>query len=121
MKTSFPEIFTWGVAAAAYQIEGAWNEDGKGPSIWDTFTANGGGKIKMDGHGQIACDHYHRYKEDVKLMRDLGVSAYRLSLSWPRILPQGTGAVNAKGLDFYKRLLDCLLESGIQPFVTLYH
>ncbi|PTX91400.1 GH1 family beta-glucosidase [Opitutus sp. ER46] len=117
---NFPADFTWGVAAAAYQIEGAAALDGRAPSIWDVYTHQPGNIF--EGHtGDVACDHYHRYAEDVALMRDLGVSAYRLSLSWPRIIPDGTGAANAKGLEFYDRLIDALLAAGITPWVTLYH
>jgi beta-glucosidase len=117
---SFPKNFTWGVAAAAYQIEGAWNVDGRAPSIWDDFTHQPG-RI-FEGHtGDVACDHYHRWKEDADLMQALGTKAYRLSLSWPRIQPQGTGKANAKGLVFYDRLIDGLLARGITPWVTLYH
>lgn len=116
----FPKDFSWGVAAAAYQIEGAAALDGKGPSVWDVFTHKPG--IIFENHnGDVACDHYHRWKEDVTLMRDLGVKAYRLSLSWPRILPDGAGAVNERGLAFYDGLVDGLLEAGITPWVTLYH
>ena len=96
----FPKDFLWGAATASYQIEGAWNEDGKGESIWDRFVRQPGA-IKNRDTGDTACDHYHRYQEDVALMRALGLQAYRFSLSWPRILPQGTGAVNLQGLDFY--------------------
>ena len=101
---SFPQGFLWGTATASYQIEGAWNEDGKGESIWDTF-AHTPGKIRNDDTGDVAVDHYHRYKEDVQLMKALGAQTYRFSISWPRIFPQGTGAPNAKGLDFYDRLV----------------
>lgn len=114
-----PEGFKWGTATAAYQIEGAWDEDGKGPSIWDTFAHEG--KIRDGSTGDVAVDHYHRYKEDIQLMKDLGTTAYRFSLSWPRIFPEGTGQPNPKGLDFYSRLVDELLASGIEPFATLYH
>jgi beta-glucosidase len=117
---TFPQGFYWGVATAAYQIEGAWNEDGKGPSIWDTF-AHTPGKIKNGDTGDVAIDHYHRYKEDVQLMRDMGVNAYRFSISWPRIFSSGTGQPNQKGLDFYNRLVDELKAAGIEPFATLYH
>ena len=117
---SFPEGFVWGTATAAYQIEGAWNEDGKGPSIWDTFCRQPR-KIMDGSSGDIADDHYHRWREDVDIMAELGVNAYRFSTSWPRILPEGKGAVNSAGLDFYDRLVDGLLAKGIQPYLTLYH
>ncbi|NLG72372.1 MAG: beta-glucosidase [Chloroflexi bacterium] len=116
----FPTDFIWGSATASYQIEGAWNEDGKGESIWDRF-AHTPGKILNGDTGDTACDHFHRWREDVALMRELGLQAYRFSISWPRILPQGRGQVNRAGLDFYERLVDALLEAGIMPFVTLYH
>ena len=117
---AFPEGFVWGAATASYQIEGAWNEDGKGPSIWDEFTHTPG-KIKNGDTGDVACDHYHRYREDVALMKSLGLEAYRFSISWPRVLPEGQGAVNEAGLDFYSRLIDELLAAGITPTPTLYH
>jgi len=120
MVLKFPEEFLWGAATSAYQIEGAWNEDGKGPSIWDMFTHTPG-KIRDGSTGDVACDHYHRWTEDVALMKTLGLKAYRFSISWPRIIPQGRGALNQKGLDFYSRLVDALLEASIAPFVTLYH
>jgi beta-glucosidase len=116
----FPQGFYWGTATASYQIEGAWNEDGKGPSIWDTY-AHTPGKIKNGDTGDVANDHYHRYKEDVALMKDMGVTAYRFSIAWPRIFPNGTGEPNAKGIDFYNRLVDQLKAAGIEPFATLYH
>jgi beta-glucosidase len=116
----FPKGFYWGTATSSYQIEGAWNEDGKGPSIWDTY-AHTPGKIKNDDTGDVANDHYHRYKEDVALMRSIGANAYRFSIAWPRLFPQGTGAPNAKGMDFYERLVDELVAAGIAPFATLYH
>jgi beta-glucosidase len=116
----FPGDFVWGAAAASYQIEGAVAEDGKGPSDWDMFCQRQG--VIFEGHdGSVACDHYHRYPEDVRLMKELGIRAYRLSMCWPRILPEGTGAVNAAGLAFYDRLIDTLLEAGIEPWVTLFH
>lgn len=116
----FPRGFQWGVATSSYQIEGAWNEDGKGPSIWDTY-AHTPGNIKNNDTGDEANDHYHRYKEDVALMKDIGATAYRFSIAWPRIFPQGSGQPNAKGLDFYNRLVDELKAAGIEPFATLYH
>lgn len=119
-NSKFPEDFLWGAATAAYQIEGAWNTGGKGESIWDRF-AHTPGKIKNGDSGDIACDHYHRWREDVEIMKKLGLSAYRFSVSWPRVLPSGRGTVNPDGLDFYSRLVDTLLEAGILPFVTLYH
>jgi beta-glucosidase len=117
---AFPARFLWGTATAAYQIEGAVSEDGRGPSIWDTFTHTPG-KIRNDDNGDVADDHYHRYRDDVASMKALGATAYRFSISWPRIFPQGTGAPNRKGLDFYDRLLDDLVANGIAPFPTLYH
>ena len=118
--TPFPENFIWGAATSAYQIEGAWNEDGKGLSIWDTFCQQPG-KIYRSQHGQTAADHYHRFEADVRLMKEIGLKAYRFSISWTRILPKGTGPVNQKGLDFYSRLVDLLLENGIEPIATLFH
>ena len=117
---SFPKDFWWGAATASYQIEGAANEDGRKPSIWDTFSKTPG-KTENGDTGDVADDHYHRYEEDVKLMADLGVKHYRFSIAWPRIIPDGRGAVNQKGLDFYKRLADCLLKNGITPHATLFH
>src|SRR5271165_2698573 len=117
---TFPEGFVWGTATASYQIEGAWNEDGKGESIWDRF-AHTPGKIDNGDTGDVAVDHYHLYRQDVRLMRELGAKAYRFSISWPRIFPDGAGAANPKGLDFYNRLVDELLANGIEPFATLYH
>lgn len=117
---SFPKDFIWGVAASAYQIEGAWNEDGRGTSIWDTFS-HLPGKVVNNENGDVAADHYHRWKEDVALMSELDVKAYRFSTAWPRILPEGTGRVNQKGLDFYDRLVDELLKRGIEPYVCLFH
>lgn len=116
----FPKDFLWGTATSAYQIEGAWNEDGKKPSVWDTLT-QAQGRAHGSIPGNVACDHYHRWPEDIGLMKQLGVNAYRFSFSWARVLPDGTGHVNRKGLDFYKRLLNALRESGITPAATLYH
>jgi beta-glucosidase len=116
----FPAGFLWGTATAAYQIEGAVSEDGRGPSIWDTFTHTPG-KIRNNDNGDVADDHYHRYQDDVRSMKELGATAYRFSISWPRIFPRGTGAPNPKGLDFYDRLLDNLLANRVAPFPTLYH
>ncbi|MGA0902222.1 MAG: GH1 family beta-glucosidase [Candidatus Nanopelagicaceae bacterium] len=113
-------MFTWGVATSAYQIEGAAFEDGRAASIWDTFTRVPGAIINGD-NGDIACDHYHRYKEDLDLMKWLGVTAYRFSISWPRVIPNGVGPINQKGIDFYDRLIDGALERGIEPWPTLYH
>lgn len=117
---SFPSDFVWGAATAAYQIEGAWNADGKGESIWDRF-AHTPGKITNNDNGDVACDHYYRYRDDIGLMRQLGLDAYRFSIAWTRVLPTGVGAVNEKGLDYYDRLTDALLEANIDPYVTLYH
>lgn len=116
----FPPGFKWGSATAAYQVEGAVNDDGRGVSIWDVFS-HIPGKIKNGDTGDVADDHYHRYKEDVQLMQDLGLKTYRFSVAWPRVFPQGTGAANAKGLEFYHRLVDELLAAGIEPYCTLFH
>jgi beta-glucosidase len=117
---SFPPDFIWGAATSAYQIEGAWNEDGKGLSIWDSFSHQPG-KIHGNDTGDIATDHYHRWQEDVRIMAELGLRAYRFSISWPRVLPEGIGKVNSAGLDFYERLVDALLANEIEPVITLYH
>ncbi|NWJ48589.1 MAG: beta-glucosidase [Chloroflexi bacterium] len=119
-QVKFPTGFVWGAATASYQIEGAWDEDGKGLSIWDTF-AHTPGKIKDGSTGDVACDHYNKWREDISLMKNLGLHAYRFSVSWPRILPDGSGKVNQDGLDFYDRLVDWLLDHAIDPYVTLYH
>jgi len=116
----FPKGFIWGAATAAYQIEGAAYEDGKGLSVWDEFCRQQGRVFDMHS-GDVACDHYHRFEEDIKLMKALGYPNYRLSVSWPRIFPDGKGAVAQKGLDFYSKLIDTLLENGIEPYVTLFH
>ena len=118
---SFPADFTWGAATSSYQVEGAAEADGKGPSIWDAYTARRPSPIFRAHDGRVACDHYHRYGEDVALMRELGIGAYRMSISWPRVMPTGTGAVNEAGLAFYDRLIDTLLAAGVTPWVTLYH
>lgn len=116
----FPKGFVWGTATSSYQIEGAVGEDGRGPSIWDTFSHTAG-KIADHSNGDRANEHYHRYKQDVALMKALGVKAYRFSIAWPRVFPEGTGAPNPRGLDFYNRLIDELLANGIEPYATLYH
>ncbi|GAA2152029.1 GH1 family beta-glucosidase [Kitasatospora kazusensis] len=119
-RLELPAGFRWGVSTASYQIEGAVAEDGRGRSVWDVF-AERPGAVK-DGHtGRVACDHYHRYGEDVALMRELGLDGYRFSVAWPRVVPEGSGVVNAAGLDFYDRLVDELLEAGITPLPTLFH
>src|SRR3954454_3334279 len=117
---TFPAGFLWGTATASYQVEGAVAEDGRAPSVWDTFSHTPG-KVVNNSTGDIADDHYHRYKEDVQLMKSLGVKTYRFSIAWPRVFPQGAGAPNPKGLDFYNRLVDELRANGIEPFATLYH
>jgi len=119
-STPYPPGFVWGVSTSAYQIEGAAAEDGRGASIWDVRCRTQGGVVNGDT-GDVACDHYHRMPEDVALMKGLGVDAYRFSVSWPRVMPRGKGAVNEAGLDFYDRLIDRLLESGIEPWLCLYH
>lgn len=116
----FPQSFLWGVATSSYQIEGAYNVDGRGLSVWDVFCERPNAVFNGD-HGKVACDHYHRYPEDVQLIKSMGVPNYRLSLSWSRILPEGTGAINEKGLSFYDKLIDELLTNGITPHVTLFH
>lgn len=120
MRIRFPVGFHWGAATAAYQIEGAWREDGKGDSIWDRF-AHQPGSIRGNDTGDVACDSYHRLREDVALLRAMNLGSYRFSISWPRIFPSGSGAVNTKGIDYYGRLVDALLGAGIRPFPTLYH
>ena len=117
---SFKKNFAWGVATAAYQIEGGWNEGGRGESIWDVF-CHEPGKIREGATGDVACDHYHLFREDVRLMKELGIKSYRFSLSWSRIFPNGVGEVNADGVRFYSDLIDALLENGIEPYITLYH
>ncbi len=116
----FPKGFLWGSATAACQVEGAWNTDGRGESIWDRF-AHTPGKVKNDANGDVACDSYHRYREDIALMRRLGMKTSRFSIAWPRVQPSGRGAANEKGLDYYKRVTDSLLKANIRPFPTLYH
>ncbi len=119
-KLQFPEGFMWGCATAAYQIEGAVNEGGRGESIWDRYSHTPD-KVLNGDTGDIACDHYHRYVEDVKLMKDIGINAYRFSIAWSRIIPSGKGLINRKGIDFYNKLIDALLEKDIEPVVTIYH
>lgn len=119
-RLEFPRGFRWGTATASYQIEGAWQEDGKGESIWDRFSHTSG-KIKNGWTGDRACDSYHRYPEDIALQKEMGLDSYRFSIAWPRIQPNGRGPANQKGLDYYRRLADDLLAAGIRPFPTLYH
>jgi len=118
--SGFPDGFFFGAAAASYQIEGAVDVDGRGPSVWDAFCRRPGA-VKHGDHGGVACDHYHRYEEDVALMAKIGLQAYRLSIAWPRVMPSGRGATEERGLDFYDRLIDALLAAGITPWVTLFH
>ena len=119
-NTAFPENFLWGTATAAFQVEGAWKEDGKGESTWDRFSHTQG-KIRGAATADVACDHYHRFREDIALVKAMHLRSYRFSISWPRIQPTGTGTPNAKGLDHYARLVDTLLEANIRPFCTMYH
>ncbi|MNB63326.1 Beta-glucosidase [compost metagenome] len=116
----FPKEFIWGAATASYQIEGAYQEDGRGLSIWDTFCRIPGKVLNMD-NGDVACDSYHRFREDIALMKELGIKSYRFSIAWPRIYPQGRGEVNTKGLEYYDAFIGALLENGIEPMCTLYH
>ena len=120
LKVDFGANFKWGVATAAYQIEGAWNIDGKGLSIWDSFTHKKG-KIKNNETGDLACDFYNKYSSDIGLVKQMNMDVFRFSLAWSRILPNGIGAINQKGIDFYNRVIDTCLEKGIEPWVTLYH
>ncbi|MFI5100887.1 MAG: glycoside hydrolase family 1 protein, partial [Actinomycetes bacterium] len=117
---AFPADFLWGAATAAYQVEGSVAADGRRPSIWDTFSHTPGRTVSGDT-GDVAVDHYRRYRDDVRLMAGLGLGAYRFSVAWPRVQPSGRGAANPAGLDFYRRLVDELLEHGIEPWLTLYH
>ena len=117
---TFPKDFRFGVSTASYQIEGAYNEDGRGMSIWDTYSRIPGMVLNGD-NGDIACDSYHRMDEDIALLKDLGVNTYRFSIAWPRIFPNGRGEVNQKGLDHYHQFVDKLLENGIEPLCTIYH
>jgi beta-glucosidase len=116
----FPDDFVWGAATASYQIEGAWNEDEKGESIWDRFSHTPG-KVQDGDTGDKACDHYHRWEDDLKMIKALGLKAYRFSVAWPRVLPNGSGMVSEAGLDFYNKLVDGLLKLDIEPYITLYH
>ena len=119
-NVGFPKDFIWGAATSAYQIEGAVKEDGKGEHIWDVYTKEPG-KVYSGHTGEVACDHYHRYKEDVQLMKEMGLKAYRFSIDWSRVLPDGFGRVNEKGIEFYNHLIDELVENKIEPYITLYH
>ena len=116
----FPKNFDFGVASSAYQVEGAWNANGKGASIWDTYAAVPG-NIADGTTGKVGCDHYHHYLEDIALMKEMGVDSYRFSVSWSRIYPQGIGVLNQEGLAFYDRVVDALLEAGISPILNLHH
>ncbi len=116
--SAFPDDFVWGAATASYQIEGAANEDGRGESVWDRFSATPG-KVRNGDSGAVACDFYHRYSDDIRLMNELGVDAFRFSIAWPRVYPNADGQINTKGLDFYDRLVDELLGNGITPYATL--
>ena len=116
----FPKNFDFGVASSAYQVEGAWNANGKGASIWDTYAAVPG-NIADGMTGEVGCDHYHHYLEDIALMKEMGVDSYRFSVSWSRIYPQGIGVLNQEGLAFYDRVVDALLEAGISPILNLHH
>ena len=120
MTLRFPDGFLWGAATSSYQIEGAVAEDGRSESVWDRFCRIPG-RVMNGDTGDVACDHYHRWREDIRIMKDMGLTAYRFSVAWPRVVPEGRGSVNQAGLDFYDRLVDGLLEAGIEPFVTLYH
>ncbi|MGI9643560.1 MAG: glycoside hydrolase family 1 protein, partial [Acidimicrobiia bacterium] len=120
MEYQFPEGFVWGSATASYQIEGAAFEDGRGQSIWDTFSHTPGNVLNGDT-GDVACDHYHRWQDDIEVMKALNLNAYRFSIAWPRIIPDGDGAINQAGLDWYSDLVDGLLANGIEPYPTLYH
>src|SRR5580698_8706236 len=119
-STAFPPGFVWGAATAAYQIEGAAHSDGRGQSVWDTFSHTPG-KVRRGDTGDIACDSYHRYREDIALLKSLGLNAYRFSVSWVRVQPGGRGPANQKGLDYYRAVIDELAANGIDPAVTLYH
>ena len=117
---TFPEDFTWGVATSSYQIEGAFDTDGRGPSIWDTFSKTPG-KVVGGETGDVACDHYNRFEQDLQLMKELGVESYRFSMAWPRMFPVGDSRREERGFDFYDRLIDSMLAKGIKPMATLYH
>src|SRR4029450_8430603 len=119
-RATFPDGFRWGAATASYQIEGAAHEGGRGESVWDRFAATPG-KVRNGDSGEIACDFYHRYREDIALMKELGLDAFRFSIAWPRVLPEGGGGVHPQGLASYDRLVDALLEHEIEPFATLFH
>ena len=119
-KSDFGEDFLWGVATASYQIEGAWNEDGRTPSIWDTFSHTKN-KIKNGENGDVACDFYHTYEKDIEIVKSLNLDVFRFSISWTRILPNGIGEINQKGIDFYHKVIDKCLEQGLQPWLTCYH
>ena len=120
-RSDFGKDFLWGTATAAYQIEGAWNVDGKSPSVWDHMAHKRPGKIKTRENGDIACDFYHRYEQDIELMKKMGIPIFRFSLAWTRILPDGTGKVNQAGIDFYNKVIDKCIKEGVEPWITCYH
>lgn len=120
-RSDFGKDFLWGTATAAYQIEGAWNADGKSPSVWDHMAHKRPGKIKTRENGDVACDFYHRYEQDIELMKKMGIPIFRFSLAWTRILPDGTGKVNQAGIDFYNKVIDKCIKEGVQPWITCYH
>ena len=119
-QATFPKDFLWGSATASYQVEGAWDIDGRGESIWDRFS-HSAGNVKGGWTGDVACDNYHRYREDIAIMKQMNIRSYRYSIAWPRIQPSGSGTSNQRGIDYYKRLTDAVLGAGMRPLVTLFH
>jgi beta-glucosidase len=120
-KVKFPKGFLFGTATSAYQVEGAWNEDGKGENVWDRYVHSGNHCVANEDTGDVAIDHYHRYEEDFDILKSLNTNAYRFSISWARIFPEGKGQINQKGIDFYNRFIDALIKRGIEPAITLFH